>query len=85
MILDALAAVAVSIITAVLQLVPAYDPGNGITSAGSGFGATLGAGNAVFPIGTLAACLSVMIGLRVFIFLWDLIVSVYKLFPFKAS
>jgi hypothetical protein len=84
-ILDALAVIAFSLVRAILQLVPAYTLPTQVTSSAGSFGGAAGSVNAIFPVGTLALCLGAVIACRLFLFVWDLVISVYKLFPFKAT
>lgn len=85
MIIDAIVKVVTALLTGILGLVPAYTLNGSFTSAGAGLGSALGAINGVFPVGTLGACLGVVLSARLFMLAWNLIVFIYDKFPAKAT
>lgn len=85
MILDAIMGLLVALLTGVVGLLPAWSPPSSITSLGDSIGSAVGSVNGVFPVGTLGACLAIMVGSRLFVFAWGFIVWVYRLIPFKLT
>lgn len=85
MIVDAIIGVLLSLFTGVIGLLPSWQVPSSITDLGGTLGGALSGLNGVFPVGTLGLCLAMMVGCRLFVFAWGLIVWVYRLVPFKLT
>ncbi len=68
-----------------VALIPEWEVPASITGAAADLGATLGGLNGVVPIATLGAALVAVIGFRVFILAFDLVVWVYGKIPAKFT
>lgn len=69
----------------VLSLIPEYELPSSVLSAFEGFGSALGGMNGVVPVGTLGAALVAVVGFRLFLLVWDLVVFVYGKIPLKFT
>jgi len=85
MILDAIIGLVVTLLTGLLGMIPAYSLPDSILSAGATIGETVGTINGVVPIVTMGACLAALIGVRMFIWIWQLVVFIYDKIPAKAT
>lgn len=73
-----------TVLTGVLGLLPTYDPPS-FEPLGTELGAGLASANALFPVTVLGGCLAAVIGLRLFLLVWDFIIWLYRLIPLKAT
>lgn len=85
MIVDVLIGLMVSMFTGVIGLLPAWAPPDSITNFGESVGSAVAGVNGVFPVVTLGICIAMMIGVRLFVLAWGLLIWVYKLVPFKFT
>lgn len=85
MILDAIIGLLVSFLTAVFSLFPAYSLPGSMTALGSSIGSALNGAGQFFPIGTLGICIGAIVGARVFILGWALVVWLYTKIPAKFT
>jgi hypothetical protein len=84
LIIDAIVIALKTVLNGFLALIPEYElPAMG--DFGSTLGASVGAINGYFPVVTLGVCLLTILGVRVFIGLFNVLVFVYGLIPFKAT
>lgn len=83
MILDLLVSGALTLLTGLLGLFPAYDLPGSMTSLGSELGAAVAGLNGVVPVVTIGVCLGIVLAARLFIAGVALVQWVYGLIPFN--
>lgn len=87
MILDAIIGGAMSLVTAVLGLFPAYDfDHNGLAAnVFHTVGGVAAFGNSYFPLTTIGFCMGLIVTTHLFVWAVKLILTAYDMIPFKAS
>jgi len=85
----AMAAVS-GVLGGLLSLVPTWTGGNVLdpaqyAAAGVKIGSAVGLVNHYFPVAILGACLVLVLAVKTFGSVWDVIVWLYRMLPFKAS
>lgn len=85
MIFDAIVGVLLSLVTGLLGLVPAFQLPNSMMSFGANVGTRAAALDDILPITAIGVCFVILIGVRLFIGAFQLIVFVWELIPFKAT
>lgn len=84
MIFDAIIQLVIGIFTGILGLLPGYEvPDFG--DFGSMVGSGLGVAGVFFPVPVLGWCLVTILGFRVFMVAWSVVVWIYDKLPFKFS
>jgi hypothetical protein len=84
-IFDAIAKLLVAVVKGVMGLFPAYEMPSGLASLGDSIGGSLAGVSAVFPVGTVGVCLALLIGARIILSVFNLVVFVYQLIPLKFT
>jgi hypothetical protein len=85
MLIDAIVQAGLLVIGGVVGLFPAYTLPTTVTTLGSNLGSAVAGANSIFPVITLGLCLGVALGGILFLALWNVLVLVYDLIPFKAT
>lgn len=78
MITEALLTFMAEAVGAVLGLVPQWEPPTeALAASSSSLGASAARANGYFPVVTLGACLVLVLGFKVFLIVWRLVVFIY--------
>lgn len=85
MILDLIVGVLLALVTGIIGLLPSFTLPGSMSDFGTGFGSSLSTLNGLFPVVTLGVCLAAVLGVRLFIAAFNLVVFVYKLIPLKFT
>lgn len=85
MIFDLIFAFLRSVVTALLTLIPSYDLPASVSNLGGDLGGAVAGANAFFPVEHVGICIGLVVGVRAFLMLWDVLVWLYDRLPFKAS
>jgi hypothetical protein len=85
MVTDAVVSVLMGFLTGVLSLLPSWELPASFAAFGPELGAKIDAFNGVLPVVTLGQCLAAMVGFRLFVLAWGLVVWLYDKIPFKAT
>lgn len=86
MIIEAIVTFFGSAIRAVLGLIPSWSPPtDAFAGLATSFGSTAAKGNGYFPVVVLGVCLALVMGLKLALLLWRVLVFAYGILPFKAT
>lgn len=86
MVIEALVALMATSISAVLDVIPSWTPPTeAFSQSSASVGAMAASGNGYFPVKVLGVCLVLVLGLKVALFGWRVIVFIWSVLPFKAT
>lgn len=85
MLIDAIMSVLIGAFTAILSFLPEYSLPSSIVTAGASLGSSLSTVNGIVPLGTMAACILALLGVKLYLFVWSAVVFIYDRIPFKAT
>lgn len=85
MIFDAIVLVLKTVFEGVLGLLPTMSLPAGLTDSMAGIGTRAAALDGIVPVYVLGVCIAAVIGVKLALLAWGVIVFIYDRFPFKAT